>query len=330
MRASISATSPSLGPTWRGTKLSAGEMVVPLVVVVIKPSGARGHRGSSRCGAPPTRLSFSEARRSARSFIIAAERVPWRLLISPPLAGPENMALDEALMARARRTGETVLRVYGWAAPTLSFGRNQRAIGIYRDSALAERGLGVVRRPTGGRALLHHREITYSVTATCEESGALLTEYGRINALLTSALGELGVPVVVARPLTRAAAPSGAPCFAEPALGELTLNGRKLVGSAQWRDRGALLQHGSILIDDDQSSILHLMREPGPPTPAPATLRDALGRAPVMAEVGDALFDAVCGLADPDARPLEPDDELALDAARIAARYRDDAWTWRR
>jgi lipoate-protein ligase A len=240
------------------------------------------------------------------------------------------MALDEALMARARRIGETVLRVYAWSAPTLSLGRNQRAVGVYREEALAERGIRVVRRPTGGRALLHDREITYSVTAPCEESGALLTEYGRINALLTSALGALGVPVVIAHPATRAAAPSAAPCFAEPALGELTLNGRKLVGSAQWRDRGALLQHGSILVDDDQSSIAGIMREPGPPTPAPATLRDALGRAPVMAEVGDALFDAVRALADPDARPLELDDALVQDAARVAVRYRDDAWTWRR
>ncbi|HKH94336.1 MAG TPA: hypothetical protein VKA54_21200, partial [Gemmatimonadaceae bacterium] len=169
--------------------------------------------------------------------------MPWRLLISPPLDGPENMALDEALMTRARRTGETVLRVYDWSTPTLSLGRNQRALGVYRDTALAEQGIGVVRRPTGGRALLHHREITYSVTAPCEESGALLTEYGRINALLTSALDALGVPVVAARPRARTATPSAAPCFAEPALGELTLNGRKLVGSAQWRDRDALLQH---------------------------------------------------------------------------------------
>ena len=240
------------------------------------------------------------------------------------------MALDEALMGRARITGETVLRVYAWSAPTLSLGRNQRAVGVYRDDTLAEHGIGVVRRPTGGRALLHHREITYSVTAPCDGSGSLLTEYGRINGLLASALGTLGVPVAVARPLARAAAPSAAPCFAEPTLGELTLNGRKLVGSAQWRDRGALLQHGSILIADDQSSIAGLMREPGVPTPAPATLRDALGRAPVMAEVGDALFDAVRALADPDAELLELDEELAQDAVRLAAHYRDDAWIWRR
>ena len=240
------------------------------------------------------------------------------------------MALDEALMARARRTGETVLRVYAWSQPTLSLGRNQRAIGVYRDALLAERGVGVVRRPTGGRALLHHREVTYSVTAPCDDTSALVTEYDRINALLCSALGSLGVPVALAAPSARAAPPSATPCFAEPARGEVTLHGRKLVGSAQWRERGALLQHGSILVDDDQSSIAGFLREAAAATPPPATLRDALGRAPVMAEVGDALFRAVRDLADPDATALEFDDALTRDTTDVAERYRDDAWTWRR
>ena len=120
------------------------------------------------------------------------------------------------------------------------------------------------------------------------------------------------------------------PCFAEPARGELTLHGRKLVGSAQWRERGAMLQHGSILVDDDQSSIADLLRDAAAPPPPPATLRDALGRAPVMTEVSDALFRAVRELADPDAAPLEIDDEVARDATDLAERYRDDAWTWRR
>jgi lipoyl(octanoyl) transferase len=102
------------------------------------------------------------------------------------------------------------------------------------------------------------------------------------------------------------------------------------VGSAQWRDRGALLQHGSILVEDDQSAIADLMREPVALPTAPATLRDALGRAPVLAEVGEALFGAVRALADPDARPLDVDDALARDASAIAVRYRDAAWTWRR
>jgi lipoate-protein ligase A len=266
---------------------------------------------------------------TVRAIHYTRRTVSWRLLRSPPQGGPENMALDEALMDRARRSGETVLRVYGWSAPTLSLGRHQRARGIYRDEVLAGRGVQVVRRPTGGRALLHHREVTYSVTAPCSSTEPLLAAYEQINALLMKALSSLGVPVRLAQPATRAAGPTAAPCFAEPARGELTLDGRKLVGSAQWRDRGALLQHGSILLDDDQSAIPELMREPIAPT-TPATLRDALGRAPVMAEVADALFDAVRDSVDRDALPLELDDDLLRDARDIEVRYRDDAWTWRR
>jgi len=242
------------------------------------------------------------------------------------------MALDEALMARARRTGEHVLRVYGWASPTLSLGRNQRASGIYLADELERRGIGVVRRPTGGRALLHHREVTYSVTAPCAADSGLAVEYGRINLLLGSALEALGVRVAVAAPLSRSAPPSATPCFAEPARGELTFDDRKLVGSAQWRHDGALLQHGSILVDDDQTSIPSLMREPSPTALSgrPATLRDALGRAPLLNEVAAALFDAVRANLDPRALPLEREEELMQDSARLATRFRDDTWTWRR
>src|SRR5512142_1385967 len=89
----------------------------------------------------------------------------WHLLVTPPAPGAENMAVDEALMDRARTSGEGVLRMYGWSAPTLSLGRNQIAKGRYDLARAAAEGIGIVRRPTGGRALLHHREITYSVTA---------------------------------------------------------------------------------------------------------------------------------------------------------------------
>jgi lipoate-protein ligase A len=277
----------------------------------------RGPRGYVRVGA------------ILRAIHYTRRTVSWRLLRSPALTGPENMALDEALMARARRTGETVLRVYGWSTPTLSLGRHQRARGIYRDDLLADRGIDVVRRPTGGRALLHHREVTYSVTAPSSAEAPLLAAYDEINALLARALTALGAPVSAAKSSTRAAGPTAAPCFAEPVRGELTLGGRKLVGSAQWRDRGALLQHGSILLDDDQSSIPALMHEPIPSSP-PATLRDALGRAPVMAEVADALFSAVRDSVDREASELQLDDELRRDTEYFAAHYRDDAWTWRR
>lgn len=255
---------------------------------------------------------------------------PWRLLLSPPLGGAENMALDEALVERARATGERVLRVYAWRRPTLSFGRHQSARGRYDEGRIREAGLDVVRRPTGGRAVLHHREVTYSVTAPAAPGVPLRESYARINRLLCDGLRRLGVPAEVAAGGGRAPRPTDAPCFETPSPGELVLAGRKLAGSAQWRDDGALLQHGSILVDDDQSLVAGLLRRPASPPPAPATLGAALGRTPTLAEVADALFAAARALEDADASPLAPEPSLLARAEALRERYEDDRWTWRR
>lgn len=240
------------------------------------------------------------------------------------------MGLDHALMSRARLTGEAVFRVYEWAIPVLSLGRNQRARDVYLTAELAQRGIAVVRRPTGGRALLHHREITYSVTAPSSVSEGLTTVYRRTNALLLNALDALGVPAVLAHRAGRSLPPSALPCFAEPAAGEIVVGGRKLVGSAQWRDDGALLQHGSILVDDDQATIPELMHEPADAPPAPATLRAAMGRAPAAEEVASALFSAVRRMEDPSATGLTTVEIDRLDVAVFTDLYRNPAWTWRR
>jgi lipoate-protein ligase A len=253
----------------------------------------------------------------------------WRLFFSEPASGPENMALDEALMARARSTGEWVLRVYSWCAPTLSIGRHQSARDAYDAATLSGAGVGIVRRPTGGRAVLHDREATYSVTAPVSDAGALRESYERINRLLIDALQGLGVSVEVAGQ-RRAPKPDLTPCFELPSPGELTAGGRKLAGSAQWRDNGALLQHGSILVDGDQAPVSALLREPIAPPRAPATLRALLGREPAVTEVADALFDAVRRHEDGAACELTPDAPLLADAATLRRRYADPSWTWRR
>ena len=254
----------------------------------------------------------------------------WRLLVTPAASGPENMALDEALMARAAETGEWVLRVYSWATPTVSLGRNQTARGRYDLRRIANRGLDVVRRPTGGRAILHDREITYSVTAPEAGAGDLRQSYERINRLLVAGLERLGVRVALAAPGARAPSPGMAPCFDEPAAGELMLDGRKLAGSAQWRGDGALLQHGSILVEDDQSSLADLAVDQQPAVPRPATLREALGQPPGVGEVAEALAAAVRALEDPALAPLDLDDSIRARASALVVRYLDDAWTWRR
>ena len=254
----------------------------------------------------------------------------WRLLLTPPLAGDENMALDEALMERARSTQETVFRVYSWSHPTLSFGRNQTARGAYLPGLAAERGVSVVRRLTGGRALLHHHEVTYSVTAPVDAGSSLRESYHRINRLLVTGLRRMGVPVSIAAPTSRAAPPTASPCFERPAAGELIVGERKLVGSAQWRDEGAMLQHGSILVEDDQQLVAELSGNPGINPPPAATLSNALGRRPTSHEVADALFDAVRSLECATARELELDPEISLSMQQALARYRNETWTWRR
>jgi lipoate-protein ligase A len=254
----------------------------------------------------------------------------WRLLTSSPATGAENMALDEALMSHARESGEWVLRVYSWSRPTISLGRNQTASGRYDLATIAARGIDIVRRPTGGRAILHDREITYSVTAPLEGAGDLRDSYRRITGILVKGLRALGVDATVPRPTKRATAPGMTPCFDEPSAGELTFEGRKLAGSAQWRFDGALLQHGSILLEDDQSTLAGLVLGEQPAGPPPATLSQALGSTPSISEVAAALRSAVLLQEDADATNLRLDEELRARAEALVVRYLDDEWTWRR
>jgi lipoate-protein ligase A len=240
------------------------------------------------------------------------------------------MATDEALMRRARRTGDTVYRVYGWSRPTVSLGRNQIARGRYDVERARAQGIDFVRRPTGGRAILHHREITYSVVAPVEAFGSLRESYRAINRLLLEALRTLGVDAREAEVSTRAPVPGVAPCFEAPVAGEVVAGGRKLVGSAQVRDGGAFLQHGSILIDDDQHLLSTLLDEPQP-MPSPATIRALIGRAVTPDEFAKALSGALCASDGVQPQPLELEESLNANVQLLVrTRYAAAAWTWRR
>lgn len=158
------------------------------------------------------------------------------------------MAVDEWLMSTARQRPPT-LRLYGWRQPTVSLGRNERWQRVISPKRLREKGVGLVRRPTGGRAVLHHREITYSVTGSPtkhKELGETLDEtLGLISSALALGLRRLGADVEIARrdyPLPR----NEGVCFESTTRYELSAIGRKLVGSAQFRTRNAFLQHGSM------------------------------------------------------------------------------------
>lgn len=266
---------------------------------------------------------------SAREDGSRLKDAAW-LLVSPAADGATNMALDEALLRRAGRTGETVFRVYTWARPTVSLGRNQPARGCYDLDVACARGIDFVRRLTGGRAILHHHEITYAVASPVSLYGSLPESYRTINRLLLEALRTLGVDAEEAEASTRAPAPSIAPCFDVPVTGELVADGRKLVGSAQVRDGGAFLQHGSILLEDDQHLLAEMLvdREP---SPAPATLGALTGRAVTVQEFADALATSVTLHDGRSPRMFEVDEPL-LDDVRslIRTRYALADWTWRR
>ena len=236
---------------------------------------------------------------------MANREAAWRTLITEPMTGAANMALDHALMDRARRTGERVFRVYSWSEPTLSLGRHQLA---------------------RGRALLHHREVTYSVTAPLAPGDSVRSWYESINEVLFIALRSLGVDARPAIVAGRTPIPGTASCFVRADDGEISLDGRKLVGSALLRQEDALLQHGSILLDDDQAMLAGLLPEEEEPPAAAGTLRQALGVAPTLEQVAGALFEA---LVPAPATPFERDARLDDDAIEAERVYGSDAWTFR-
>lgn len=242
-----------------------------------------------------------------------------------PRRGAVNMALDLALMATAAAQGVGFLRLYRWKPFCLSFGCHEPALRRYDRGAIEARGIDVVRRPTGGRAVWHARELTYAVAAPDGALGSLRSAYGSIHEALALALRALGVEAGVAPPARSAGLGAGA-CFDTTAGGEVVVRGAKLVGSAQLRRDGAMLQHGSLLLQDDQSLVGELSGQ----APATATtLSLALGREVSWDEAADVVRrHAMPALAGTHAVLADPSALLA--AAGRDQRFEDPAWSWRR
>jgi lipoate-protein ligase A len=241
------------------------------------------------------------------------------------------MALDEALLEAVREGAPPALRFYRWSPPCLSLGRNQPAAGLYDPDRITALGLDVVRRPTGGRAVLHHRELTYSLVIPEGLLGSAKRAYSTINAGLAAGLRRLGVPVSLQPSgAHRAAVPSLAPCFREPAEGEVVAGGRKLIGSAQYSEGGVTLQHGSLLFADDQSTVRSLLRDPAPEEDAPAVLESFLDPLPPWETLTAALAAALAESTGLHLLPADLDPPLRARTDHLRARYADLAWTWRR
>lgn len=212
------------------------------------------------------------------------------------------MAVDEAVLAYvARGDALPTLRLYAWSPPCLSLGHAQPVSDVDR-AALAVRGWALVRRPTGGRAILHADELTYAVIAPVDHplmAGGVLESYRRLAAALLDALHRLGIPADMQGEAARKL--DGPVCFEVPSNYEITVGGKKLIGSAQARKRGGVLQHGSLPLYGDLTRITRVLRFPDEAARAQAAARlldhattaeAVLGHAPSWDEAANAFIEA--------------------------------------
>ncbi|MCU0304754.1 MAG: lipoate--protein ligase family protein [Thermoanaerobaculales bacterium] len=250
----------------------------------------------------------------------------WRLILDGALPGALNMARDMAILeAVAAGLSPPTVRLYGWAPPCLTLGKHQGLEVVDLDFCRA-RGIEVARRPTGGRALLHHLELTYSLVAPLGRPpipSRLQDAYRLICSALVDACRSLGVDAELTGGEVNLRLPeptSPAPCFESPAEGEVVVRGRKLIGSAMRAHAGSVLQHGAILLNWDgrlQAGALGLTDDTAL-RPRITTLAAELGREVELATIETAVADAVAGrlgvgLA---AAPLSPAESSAETGLR--------------
>jgi lipoate-protein ligase A len=191
----------------------------------------------------------------------------WRLLLTPPAQGAWNMAVDEAILEFSRKVEQpTTLRLYAWTPPCLSLGYGQSYTDIDLDR-LKSYGWDVVRRPTGGRAILHTDELTYAVIGSQEDpllTGGVLESYQRLSIALLEGLKRMEIKAdAVAKNVAITESMIDNPvCFEVPSNYEITFKGKKLIGSAQARRKKSVLQHGSLPLSGDLTRIVQVLRYP--------------------------------------------------------------------
>lgn len=271
----------------------------------------------------------------------------WHILTTPSLAPAENMAIDEAIAGWvARGELKPTLRFYSWAPHAISVGRFQRATRDLDREALAANGIPVVRRLTGGRAVLHADELTYSVILP-ETTPALPTNIIESYRLLTEGVRRgyqaLGVPAEFSVPLTEEdrealRKPKSAVCFDTASYYELAVDGRKVAGSAQVRHQGAVLQHGSIPLSVDDDVLFNCfnmeadekVRAKERFSSNAISLNETLGRFVTFDEVATAFEGGFRDAFRLTFEPLVFTSQQRDEIARIVEKYESDDWVWKR
>lgn len=250
-----------------------------------------------------------------------------RVLVDRAAPGGWNMAVDQALLQRVEASGESFLRFYEWSPATISLGYFQELAS--RDQHAASRALDVVRRSTGGGAIIHDRELTYSLVVPSTHRWSrshrelLVQSHRAVIAVLRELTG--CQPEFVGAVPDRAAGPGAAPflCFQRRSAEDILIGEHKVVGSAQRRSRTALLQHGSILLNASRFA---------PELPG---INDLVSQPIALEEMREALrlrFAAELGIT---AREVCSSDQLDVtfraeaDAIRVA-RFEHTSWNKRR
>lgn len=226
----------------------------------------------------------------------------WRLIKSAPAKGAWNMAVDEAILESAGAgLALPTLRLYAWEPACISLGYAQDFSEIDLE-ILRAKGWDIVRRTTGGRAILHTDELTYSVTAPETEprlAGGILASYQRLSSAILTALETMELAVqAMPRELVEKGPQTQPVCFEIPSNYEITINGKKLVGSAQARKKGGVLQHGTLPLSGDLRRITEVLKFENQAARTRAgerllgrasTVETALGRAVSWAQAAEAF-----------------------------------------
>lgn len=267
---------------------------------------------------------------------MTADAKRWRWIESPPGSGPLNMAIDEAiLLAYQDRCVPPTIRVYAWNPPCVSLGYFQSARDVHQELC-QERGIDLVRRLTGGRAILHQDELTYSVVVDEGTLGArgVVASFRRICSAIIAGLQRVGIEAELKATKDRLSdrRAADAACFATAARCDLMCKDRKVVGSAQVRRANALLQQGSLPLTFGFDLARELLPGASDLRSKVIDARTAAGKPALSAHcLAQALR---CGFRE--AFDLEPvDDELTADERRCAQelcarKYSNVEWTCRR
>ncbi len=262
----------------------------------------------------------------------------WQVAPDGPEPAIDNMARDLAFTLSARTDARAVLRTYEWTRPTVSFGRNEAVRTLWDVDAIRAAGYDVVRRPTGGRALLHSREVTWSVTLPVPDDIPWRAVYAAVNTKLLLALQAIGVPAALHTGSSddAKALRSGTRCYAQPSAGELVLEGAKLAGSSVWRAHGGYLQHGSILLDNDQDLLAPFARDGAHERGSAAAITSVRAALPSTCDASatatrlrEALA-AAFGVASISSRRIVETAAYQIAFARAREQLGSSDWLWRR